>query len=105
MLDASSDGALLSKSYEEGYKLIVSIIANTYQWLVTIATIIVVPKKPIGVYEVTQAITLAAQVAKIHQMMKIMMTSYNTPAIDPIKVVTNVNVVACVYNKGAYLFK
>lgn len=30
MLDASSSGALWSKSYEDGYKLIESITVNTY---------------------------------------------------------------------------
>ncbi|MCI48499.1 hypothetical protein A2U01_0069742, partial [Trifolium medium] len=32
MLDASSGGALLSKSYTDGFALIESITANTYQW-------------------------------------------------------------------------
>lgn len=31
MLDASYGGGLLSKSYEEGYKLIENITTNTYQ--------------------------------------------------------------------------
>ncbi|XP_058725983.1 uncharacterized protein LOC131597295 [Vicia villosa] len=46
MLDASSGGALLSKSYEEGYRLI--------------------EKKASGVHEVTETTALAAQVACVY---------------------------------------
>lgn len=63
MLDTFFGGALLSKSYEEGYKLIESIIVNIYQWPVTRATIIVVPKKQIGVNKFIETTTLATQVA------------------------------------------
>ncbi|XP_058733004.1 uncharacterized protein LOC131604588 [Vicia villosa] len=35
MLDAYSEGELLSKSYEEGYRMIESITTNTYQWPTT----------------------------------------------------------------------
>ncbi|MCI57135.1 hypothetical protein A2U01_0078386, partial [Trifolium medium] len=38
MLDASSGGVLLSKSYTEGFALIESITANTYQWPTVRAT-------------------------------------------------------------------
>lgn len=58
MLDSSSGGELLSKSYEEGYKLIERINSNTYKWPVTRATTVVVPKKLIGVHEVTETTTL-----------------------------------------------
>ena len=94
MLDASFDGALSSKSYEEGYKMIESITSNIYQWLVKQAAIIVVPKKSIGVYEVTKTISYVSQVAQIHQMMKNMMTSSNTLVSEPVKDVFYANVVA-----------
>lgn len=65
MLDVSSSGALFFKSYEEGYNLIESITTNTYQWPVTRACIIIVPKKPVGVHEFTKTTSLADQMAQI----------------------------------------
>lgn len=63
MLTASSGGALLSKSYEDGYKLIVSITVNTYQWTVTGVDVVSTQKKPVGVREDTKTTTLYAHVA------------------------------------------
>lgn len=37
--------------------------------------------------------------------MKNMMINYETPIVEPIKVVTGASVVACVYCGGAYLFE
>ncbi|KAI5417343.1 hypothetical protein KIW84_042087 [Lathyrus oleraceus] len=65
MLDALSGGALLSKSYEEGYKLIESITANTYQWPVTRELANSNQKRPIGIHEVTETITFTAQIIKL----------------------------------------
>lgn len=62
MLDASNGGALLSKSYENSYRLIESITANTYQWPITRATANSAQKRPTGVHEATETTTLAAQV-------------------------------------------
>lgn len=44
-------------------------------------------------------------VAQIQQMMKNMMTTYDTTASEPIKVLTNANVVACIYCGEALLFE
>lgn len=45
MLDASFGGAFLSKSHEEGYKLIERIRANTYQWpVIRVDVVAVVPQ-------------------------------------------------------------
>lgn len=60
MLDASSGGALLPKSYKDGYKLIESITTNTYQWPVTRAIVVSTIKNLVGVHEVTETITLTA---------------------------------------------
>lgn len=46
VLDVSSGGVLLSKSYEEVYMLIESITANTYQWPVTRASTNSTHKRP-----------------------------------------------------------
>lgn len=66
---------------------------------------IVVPKKPIVVHEVTQTTVLDAHVTQIHKMRKNMMTNSDTPVVNPVKVVTNINVVSCVYRGGAHLFE
>lgn len=71
-LDASSYGALLSKYYEECYKLIESIATNTYQWHVTRDDVVSTPKRPSAVHEVSKITTFVAQVAQIHHMMKSM---------------------------------
>ncbi|CAL5191263.1 unnamed protein product [Lathyrus oleraceus] len=104
MLDASSGGALLSKSYEKGYKLIESITVNTYQWHATRVSANSTQKRPVSVHEVTETTVLAAQVAQIHKMMKNMMTTEVTKS-DPVKVVTGASEVTCVYYGGAQLFE
>lgn len=104
MFDASSGEALLSKSYEDSYKLIESITTNTYQWSVTRVAIVSTKKKPSGVHEVSETTTLVAQVAQNHQMMKNLMTSLDMPGAEPIKVVTDASKVACVYYGGSHLF-
>ncbi|MCI55905.1 hypothetical protein A2U01_0077156, partial [Trifolium medium] len=66
MLDASFGGALLSKSYTDGFALIESITVNTYQWPTNRATPPpTAAKKPAGMHKVSET-TLAAQVAQIH---------------------------------------
>ncbi|MCI41174.1 hypothetical protein A2U01_0062407, partial [Trifolium medium] len=62
MLDASSGGVLLSKSYTDGFVLIESITANTYQWPTSRATP-APAKKTAGINEVIETTALAAQVA------------------------------------------
>ncbi|XP_058741085.1 uncharacterized protein LOC131613431 [Vicia villosa] len=99
MIDASSEGALLSKSYEEGYQLIESITTNTYQWPVTRANASTAQKRPTGVHEVTETTALAAQVAQIHQMMKNLMTK-----LEPVKMVTDASEFSSVYYGGAHLY-
>ncbi|KAI5446299.1 hypothetical protein KIW84_014225 [Lathyrus oleraceus] len=64
--DVFSGGALLSMSYEDSYKFIEIINANTYQWPVTKASIVSTHKKPYGFHEVSETTTLAAQASQIH---------------------------------------
>ncbi|XP_058725922.1 uncharacterized protein LOC131597232 [Vicia villosa] len=104
MLDASSGGALLSKSYEEGYRLIESITTNTYQWPTARANVSTTQRRPAGVHEVTETTLLVAQVVQIHKMMKSLMTP-DTPKPDPVKVVTDALEVSCVYCGGVHLFE
>ncbi|MCI46557.1 hypothetical protein A2U01_0067797, partial [Trifolium medium] len=98
MLDASSGGALLSKSYTNGFALIENITANTYQWPTTRATP-ASAKKTAGIHEVVETTAIAAQVAQIHNMMKTMMLPPALPEVapEPVKVVADSAEVACVY--------
>lgn len=95
MLNASSGVALLSKSYEEGYKLIESIISNTCQWSISRDDVTPSQKKPAGVHKVTETTTLTAQIVQINQTMKNMMTSPVIPIAELDKVVTDTLEVAC----------
>ncbi|KAI5429921.1 hypothetical protein KIW84_034486 [Lathyrus oleraceus] len=88
MLDTSSGGALLSKSYQEAYSLIESIITKTYQWPVTKVVARTTQKNPTGIHEISETITLVAQVAEIHKMMKNMISSPDVTAAEPEKIVT-----------------
>lgn len=90
--------------------MIESITTNPYQWSVTRVTTIAFPKNSTRVYEFTKTTTLydffgTTIVAQIQQMIKSMMTTYDTAASEPIKVVTNANVVACIYCGEALLFE
>lgn len=99
MFDASSGGSMLSKSYENGYKLDENITTNTYQWPVT-RVVVSTQKKLTSVHKVTETTTLALQVSQIHQMMKNMLTSPDVPTTKPVKVATNTSTVACLYCRG-----
>ncbi|MCI77017.1 hypothetical protein A2U01_0098287, partial [Trifolium medium] len=71
-----------SKSYNEGFDLIESITANTYQWPTTRAN----PgpaKKTAGVHEVSETTALAAQIAQLSKMMKTFMTTPIKPTAEP----------------------
>ncbi|KAI5388972.1 hypothetical protein KIW84_074578 [Lathyrus oleraceus] len=86
----------MSKSYKEGYKVIESITANTYQWHVTWESANSIQKRPIGVHEVTETTIIAAHMAQIHKIMKNPMTLEVTKT-EPVKVVTDTSTVARVY--------
>lgn len=103
MLDASSGGTLLFLSYEEGYKLIESITANTYQWKVKRDVVISTQKKPAGIHVVIETTSLAFQVAHIHQMIKNMMTTPDVPAVEYAKIVIETLTVSCLYYGRAHL--
>ncbi|KAI5408361.1 hypothetical protein KIW84_054258 [Lathyrus oleraceus] len=104
MLDASCGGALLCKSYEDNYRLIDSITSNTYKWRVTKAIANSTQKRPDGVRQVINTITLTAQMAQIHQMIKNMMT-LEVIKLKLVKVVIDASKAARVYSEGARLFE
>ena len=57
MLDASTGGALLNKSYAEAYELIESIAANSYQWPTSRLNS---TKKVVGMHESSDVSALTA---------------------------------------------
>ncbi|KAI5442470.1 hypothetical protein KIW84_011512 [Lathyrus oleraceus] len=61
-------------------------------------------KRPTGVSKVTDTTTLVAQVAKIHKLMKNLMTPEVTNP-EPVKVVTDASEVSRVYYEGAHFFE
>ncbi|MCI09221.1 hypothetical protein A2U01_0030304, partial [Trifolium medium] len=105
MLDASSGGDLISKSYTEGFAFIESITANTYQWPTARANH-APAKKTAGIHEVSKITALATQIAQIHNMMKTLMTPLVLPTVqaEPVKVVTDDAEVAFVYCDDGHLF-
>lgn len=64
-----------------------------------------IPKKPIGVHEVTKTTALATQVPQIHQITKNMITSFDAPTVEPIKVAIDVNGYMCLLWEGVHLFE
>ncbi|MCI28269.1 hypothetical protein A2U01_0049469, partial [Trifolium medium] len=94
------------KSYTEGFALIESITANTYQW--PTGRLNSGPdKKRAGVLELSESTAISAQIAQLSNMMKhFMATPAKTEdAPEPVQVVADSSVVACVYCGGAHLFE
>ncbi|PNX71196.1 hypothetical protein L195_g027067 [Trifolium pratense] len=90
MLDASSGGALLSKSYTEGFAHIESVIANIYQWPTTRTTPAPASsKKPTSMHEVSKTIVIVVEVAQIHNMMKTLLTPLIVSVAEPVNVVAD----------------
>ncbi|KAA3487293.1 Retrotransposon gag protein [Gossypium australe] len=58
VVDASANGALLSKSYNEAYEIIERIANNNYQWSTSQATL---GRRVVGVHEVDSLTSLSAQ--------------------------------------------
>ncbi|KAL5573431.1 hypothetical protein UlMin_023028 [Ulmus minor] len=65
MLDPSTGGALLNKSYAEAYDLIESIAANSYQWPTSRINSM---KKVAGILELGDVSALTAQIASLTNM-------------------------------------
>lgn len=110
MLDASSRGALLSKSYNEAYELIEGIAANSYQWSTARAT---TSKGTGGLHEVSEVITASAQLSVVTHMLK-SFTTTSSPAVTQPSIVEQVilesgraaaNAISCVFYGGDHLFE
>ncbi|KAA3487116.1 Retrotransposon gag protein [Gossypium australe] len=67
MVDASANGALLSKSYNDAYEIIERITSNNYQWP---TNRVASERRVAGVHEVDTLASLAAQVSSMSSMLK-----------------------------------
>ena len=69
MVDASANGALLSKSYTEAYEILERIANNNYQWPSTRQP---VARGTTGVHNIDAITALSAQVTSLTNMVKAM---------------------------------
>lgn len=67
VVDASANGAILAKSYNEAYEILERISNNNYQWPTTRASI---GRKVAGIHEVEALTSLAAEVSSMSNMLK-----------------------------------
>ena len=88
-MDASANGALLSKSYNEAYEILERIANNNYQWPST-------RQVTTGVHNVDSLIALSAQVTSLTKMVKAMTAAS--------KIVNQISNVSCVYCGEGHLF-
>src|SRR5438270_6466734 len=72
MIDAASGGSITNKSLDEAHELINSMASNNYSDRSA-------PRKAAGVFEVDQAVALAAQMSTLQQQMNQMMSVINAP--------------------------
>ena len=87
MVDASVNGALLSKSYTEAYKILERITNNNYQWPLTTQT---AARGATRVHNVDTITTLSAQITSLTNMVKAM-----TFAPTTVKQVVELSCVYC----------
>ena len=93
MVDASANGALLSKSYNEAYEILERITNNNYQWP---SSRQVAVRGTVGVHNADALTALSAPVASLTNMVKAMTTAPAT--------VNQISNVSCVYCGEGYLF-
>ncbi|KAJ4705077.1 Retrotransposon gag protein [Melia azedarach] len=67
VVDASTNGAILAKSYNEAYEILERISNNNYQWPTTRAY---TGRKMAGIHEVDTLTSLAAEVSSMSNMLK-----------------------------------
>ncbi|KAH9704917.1 hypothetical protein KPL70_011661 [Citrus sinensis] len=87
MVDASANGALLSKSYTEAYEILERIANNNYQWPSTRQP---AARGSAGVHNIDAITALSAQVTSLTNMVKAM-----TAAPATVKQVTELSCVYC----------
>ncbi|KAH9697048.1 hypothetical protein KPL71_023441 [Citrus sinensis] len=87
MVDASANGALLSKSYTEAYEILERITNNNYQWPSTRQP---AARGSVGVHNIDAITALSAQVTSLTNMVKAMIADTAT-----VKQVTKLSCVYC----------
>ncbi|KAG8501049.1 hypothetical protein CXB51_003148 [Gossypium anomalum] len=100
VVDASANGAILSKSYNEAYEIIERIASNSYQWPTNRATS---GRRVAGIHEVDAFTSLASQVSSISSMLKNLTTNgSNSFTAQPPNQYENI---ACVYCGEGHVFE
>ena len=93
MVDTSTNGALLSKSYNEAYEILERIANNNYQWP---SPRQIVSRGAAGIHNVDAFTVLSAQVTSLTNMMKAMTTALSND--------NQVADVSCLYCREGHLF-
>jgi len=118
MLDVSSGGALLRKSYQECYDLVESITANSHPWVTErmqvkgkATTPALIENKALGLFSVSETTTFTAQIAQLTHYVKKLKTKDAASgdeyiASTPIIVVPpTTNSINCVYFRGGHVYE
>ncbi|XP_062104114.1 uncharacterized protein LOC133815274 [Humulus lupulus] len=98
VLDASANGAILSKSYNEAFEILERIASNNYQWSNTRAP---TSRKVAGVLEVDALTALTAQMASMTNILKNMSLG---GSIQPAAAIQSAEV-SCVYCGDGHTFE
>ena len=93
MVDASANGALLSKSYNEAYEILERIANNNYQWPSIRQA---AARGTVGVHNVDALTSLSAQITSLTKMVKAMTT--------PPETVNQISDMSCIYCGKGHLF-
>ncbi|XP_062089610.1 uncharacterized protein LOC133796144 [Humulus lupulus] len=98
VLDASANGAILSKSYNPAFEILERIASNNYQWSNTRAP---TSRKVVGVLEVDALTALTAQMASMTNTLKNMSLGNN---IQPAATIQSGDI-SCVYCGDGHMFE
>ena len=100
VLDASANGAILSKSYNEAFEILETIASNNYQWSNTRAP---TSRKVAGVLEVDAITALTAQMASMTNVLKNLSIG-NAKNIQPAAAIQSDDV-SCVFCGEGHVFE
>ncbi|XP_060959081.1 uncharacterized protein LOC133030366 [Cannabis sativa] len=98
VLDASANGAILSKSYNEAFEILERIASNNYQWSTNRAP---TSRKVAGVLEVDALTSLTAQMASMINILKNMNMG---GSVQPVAAIQRAEI-SCVYCGDGHTFK
>ncbi|XP_061366894.1 uncharacterized protein LOC133310023 [Gastrolobium bilobum] len=97
MVDASSGGAILEKTYTEAYAILERMEVNNYQWPVERSSLI--QKKDAGVWELDAVSALSAQISALNNSIKTMSLSAEA---KPVNALTDV--ISCVFCNSPHIY-